>query len=95
MSQEAGIPLLGSIPIHIDLRKGGDTGAPRMVSVPSGKTGAIFEEIAEKITTSAAESAGPKATPGQDESLRIRDRLAQIMLLKLHRKAWHSFSANR
>lgn len=50
LSREAGIPLLGSIPIDIDLRRGGDSGAPLMVTDPDGETGAIFKEIVEKLT---------------------------------------------
>jgi len=61
LSRETGVPLLGSIPIDIELRKGGDTGAPLMATSPDAQTGAIFTEIAEKLT-GAAESADATAT---------------------------------
>ncbi|MFT5701522.1 MAG: ATP-binding protein involved in chromosome partitioning [Desulforhopalus sp.] len=48
LSQEADIPLLGAIPLDLDLRKGGDNGVPLMVSDPGSTTGHIFQTIAQK-----------------------------------------------
>ena len=50
LSQETGIPLLGTIPIDIELRQGGDNGVPIMVSAPNSLTGLIFQTIAQKIS---------------------------------------------
>jgi len=50
LSQEADIPLFGAIPIDLELRQGGDTGVPLMVSSPNSSTGLVFQAIALKIT---------------------------------------------
>ena len=50
LSQEANIPLLATIPIDLELRQGGDTGVPLMVSAPNSSTGLVFQEIAQKIS---------------------------------------------
>ena len=53
LSSETGAPLLGILPIDIDLRKGGDTGIPLMVESPDSPTGSIFREIATKVVNSS------------------------------------------
>jgi ATP-binding protein involved in chromosome partitioning len=53
LSSETGAPLLGVLPIDIDLRKGGDTGIPLMVESPDSPTGCIFREITDKIVGSS------------------------------------------
>lgn len=50
LSQETGLPLLGTIPIDLELRQGGDDGVPIMVSAPNSSTGLIFQTIAQKIS---------------------------------------------
>ncbi|MFH2123888.1 MAG: Mrp/NBP35 family ATP-binding protein [Pseudomonadota bacterium] len=50
LSQETGIPLLGAIPLAIEIRQGGDNGLPLMVSAPDSPTAAIFQKIAKKIS---------------------------------------------
>jgi ATP-binding protein involved in chromosome partitioning len=50
LSQETGLPLLGAIPIDLDLGQGGDSGVPLMVSAPDSATGTIFQTIAQKIS---------------------------------------------
>ncbi|MDY0039610.1 MAG: Mrp/NBP35 family ATP-binding protein [Desulforhabdus sp.] len=49
ISRRMGIPLLGSIPIDIELRKGGDRGVPLMVDSPETETGELFKGIAERL----------------------------------------------
>ena len=49
LSKETDIPLLGSIPIDLGLRQGGDNGIPLMMSAPNSSTGLVFQEIAQKI----------------------------------------------
>ena len=50
LSQETGLPLLGTIPIDLDLRQGGDNGVPIMVSAATSLTGLIFQAIAQEIS---------------------------------------------
>ena len=49
LSRETGLPLLGSIPLDIELRVGGDSGVPLLVSAPESATGALFLAIGENI----------------------------------------------
>lgn len=50
LSQETDIPLLGSVPLDLDLRQGGDSGVPLMVSAPDSVAGQILQTIAQKLT---------------------------------------------
>ena len=49
LSEEFGLPLLGKIPLDLELGKGGDAGVPLMVSASESDTGRIFKSIAEQI----------------------------------------------
>jgi ATP-binding protein involved in chromosome partitioning len=50
LSRETKLPLLGSIPLDLALREGGDSGVPLLVSAPESSTGTLFQEIAKKVT---------------------------------------------
>ncbi len=50
LSHETGIPLLGAIPLDLELRQGGDNGVPLMVSSLNSTAGLIFQTIARKIS---------------------------------------------
>jgi len=56
LSRELNLPLLGALPIDIELRKCGDEGIPLMVKSPDCDTAQIFTEIAHKLLTSFAGS---------------------------------------
>jgi ATP-binding protein involved in chromosome partitioning len=49
LSRQTGIPLLGAIPIDIELRKGCDKGTPLMVDLPDSEAAIVFREIARKV----------------------------------------------
>lgn len=49
LSEEANIPLIGTIPLDLALGQGGDSGVPLMISAPHSTTGLIFQAIAQKI----------------------------------------------
>ncbi|TKB27421.1 Mrp/NBP35 family ATP-binding protein [Desulfopila sp. IMCC35006] len=49
LSKESDIPLLGAIPLDLEVRQGGDSGVPLMVSAPDSATGAIFLTIARQV----------------------------------------------
>jgi ATP-binding protein involved in chromosome partitioning len=49
LSEELDLPLLGSVPIDLALRAGGDSGVPLMVSAADSETGRIFQTIGSKI----------------------------------------------
>jgi ATP-binding protein involved in chromosome partitioning len=44
-----GVPLLGQIPLEMNLRESGDKGVPLAQSEPNGPTGSIFSKIAQAI----------------------------------------------
>jgi len=49
LSEEFGLPLLGMIPIDLEISKSGDSGAPLMVAAPESEAGILFQRIAEKV----------------------------------------------
>ena len=50
LSSESGLPLLGAIPLDLELQQSGDRGIPLMVIKPDSETGLIFQKIAKKIS---------------------------------------------
>lgn len=49
LSQETGLPLLGAIPLDLEIGRSGDSGVPLMVSAPDSDTASIFISIAGKM----------------------------------------------
>ncbi len=49
LSLETGLPLLGTIPLDMDISRSGDSGIPLIVSSPDSETAHIFLNIAMKI----------------------------------------------
>jgi len=49
LSRETGLPLLGAIPIDLEISQGGDKGIPLMISSPTSDTAHIFQNIAMQI----------------------------------------------
>ena len=49
------VPLLGQVPLEIELREGGDRGNPISVTDPDSEAAQAFADIAEKL-----EDVGPK-----------------------------------
>lgn len=43
------VPLLGKVPFNVDLREGGDSGAPVVVSAPESPSALVISEIVEKL----------------------------------------------
>jgi ATP-binding protein involved in chromosome partitioning len=48
LSKEMNIPLLGAIPLDMEIRQGGDEGRPLMIASPSSEAGLVFKEIARQ-----------------------------------------------
>lgn len=57
MSQELQVPLLGAVPLEIDIRKAGDKGTPIIVSEPESPAGEAFDTIARHLSIRLAELA--------------------------------------
>ena len=49
LSRETGLPLLGAIPIDLEISQGSDKGIPLMISSPTSDTAHIFQNIAMQI----------------------------------------------
>lgn len=45
----ADVPLMGKVPFNVDLREGGDQGAPVIVSAPDSQSAAAIREIVDKL----------------------------------------------
>jgi len=56
LSLETGLPLLGAIPIDMEISKGGDSGVPLMISSPDSETAQIFLDMAMKIGKKSRDS---------------------------------------
>ncbi len=56
LSREMGLPLLGTLPIDIELRKCGDKGVPLMVDSSDCDTARLFADIAKKLVTTLVPS---------------------------------------
>lgn len=53
LSKETGLPLLGVIPIDLEIAKGGDNGVPLMISSAESSAARIFQDVARKIVKTA------------------------------------------
>jgi ATP-binding protein involved in chromosome partitioning len=62
MAREAGIPLLGEIPLVRALREGADRGLPLVVAQPSHPQSRAFREIAERVLLRLGDA--KRAAPG-------------------------------
>ncbi|MFD0916103.1 P-loop NTPase [Pseudahrensia aquimaris] len=60
-AEKLGVPFLGAVPLHLDIRTNSDGGTPVVDSAPDGPHAAIYNAIAEKVHASLdnAKSEGP------------------------------------
>src|SRR5438105_5092703 len=49
LADEYGVPLLGSVPLGIEVREGGDRGVPVVLSNPDSPQAAAFRRVAEEV----------------------------------------------
>ncbi|MBA3714411.1 MAG: Mrp/NBP35 family ATP-binding protein [Pyrinomonadaceae bacterium] len=49
LAEQYGVPFLGAIPIGLDVREGGDTGLPIVVSNPDSAQARAFRHVAEEV----------------------------------------------
>ena len=59
-AEKLGTVLLGQVPLIPEIRAGGDTGEPVVVSAPNSPAGKIFREIAEELLIRLAKPASPR-----------------------------------
>jgi ATP-binding protein involved in chromosome partitioning len=60
-ADELGAPFLGEVPLHLDIRTGGDAGVPVVAAAPSSAHGQAFLAIAAQVADSLI--AAPKPLP--------------------------------
>ncbi|MBI2467033.1 MAG: Mrp/NBP35 family ATP-binding protein [Candidatus Rokubacteria bacterium] len=60
LADEFGVPVLGSIPLDLETRVGGDTGAPIVVARPASAQAEAFRKVAASVAARVASLAGLK-----------------------------------
>ena len=48
-AERIGVPYLGAVPLHMDIRENSDAGTPVVVSAPDGPHAKIYRGIADKV----------------------------------------------
>ena len=56
MAQDYGVDLLGSLPLHLDIRVQTDAGKPTVAADPDGAVAEIYRSIARKVAVKIADS---------------------------------------
>ena len=59
LAQECGLPLLGQIPLHPDVRQGADEGEPVLLRRPGSVEAGAFRDLARAVVARAGDLAGP------------------------------------
>ncbi|HEX2189308.1 MAG TPA: Mrp/NBP35 family ATP-binding protein [Longimicrobiaceae bacterium] len=49
LCEQTGVPFLGEVPLEMEVRQGGDAGAPVVVSAPESPAGLALREVARKV----------------------------------------------
>ncbi len=62
-AERLGVPFLGEIPLHMDIREKSDAGLPVVATEPDGPLAAIYREIAIKVRDQLGSPAAGRAAP--------------------------------
>ena len=62
-AENLGVPFLGEVPLHMDIRSTSDAGTPITVSQPDGPHAEIYREIAAKVVERIAAETSGKSGP--------------------------------
>ena len=65
LAQEMGVPLLAELPLHAQVRHGGDAGRPVVVGVPDGEHATLFKRLARDVAGEIAKRNGPTGGTGR------------------------------
>jgi ATP-binding protein involved in chromosome partitioning len=60
-AERLGVPFLGEVPLHIDIREKSDAGLPVVATDPDGPHAKIYRDIAQRVHDSLRGSAGRAA----------------------------------
>ena len=62
-ASKLGVPFLGGIPLHMDIRSSSDRGQPIVASAPDGTHAAIYRDLATKVWSEILAREGTLVTP--------------------------------
>ena len=62
-ASKLGVPFLGEVPLHMDIRETSDTGKPVTVSAPDSAHAGIFRELAARVWTEVERAKGTLTPP--------------------------------
>ena len=62
-AEKAGVPFLGEVPLHMEIRETSDSGRPLMATAPDGPHGRAFAEIAGRVWERVTGGAGARPVP--------------------------------
>jgi ATP-binding protein involved in chromosome partitioning len=48
-AERLGVPFLGEVPLHMDIREKSDSGLPVVATMPDGALAAVYRDIAAKV----------------------------------------------
>jgi ATP-binding protein involved in chromosome partitioning len=74
-AQRLGVPFLGGIPLHIDIRTTSDSGQPITVTAPDGLHAGIFRDLAARTWAEMNAALGARIAPPQLELTGAKDTL--------------------
>ena len=62
-AEKLGVPFLGEVPLHMDIREKSDSGQPIVISQPDSPHTATYREIAEKAWAGIVQEEDARAAP--------------------------------
>ncbi len=74
-ARKLGVPFLGAIPLHMEIRETSDAGRPVTAVAPESARAALFRDIAAKTWSEAGQAASGRDAPPAVEIGPLRDRL--------------------
>ena len=74
-AEKLGVPFLGAIPLHIDIRTRSDSGQPITATAPESLQAGIFRDVAAKVWAEMSAAQGQRLAPPKLEPGAARDTL--------------------
>jgi len=62
-AERQGVPFLGEVPLHIEIREKSDAGLPVVATVPDGPHAKIYRDIAAKVRDGLSAGASGRSAP--------------------------------
>ncbi|HET8695583.1 MAG TPA: iron-sulfur cluster carrier protein ApbC, partial [Aquabacterium sp.] len=72
LAQETGVPVLGSMPLDLNIRVQADSGQPTMVSDPNSRPGTLYKEMAMRLAANVSKL--PKDYSGKMPSVTVQPK---------------------